>query len=150
MGFRQVDVSAKPTSYRRATAIGTIRLKRGTVKLIREGKVEKGDPIALASLTGVMAAKRTPEIVALCHPLKLDGTEVRAKLLERGVQVTAVVTAQERTGVEMEALTAVAVGLLNVWDVVKQYEKDAEGQYPSTAIEDLRVVRKVKRAVKRS
>ncbi|MDV3294019.1 MAG: cyclic pyranopterin monophosphate synthase MoaC [Nitrososphaerales archaeon] len=145
--FRQVDVSSKPVSLRKATATGVIRLKQATLKRIRRGGVEKGDPIALAGLTGVQAAKRTPEIVALCHPLRLDSTEVEAKIIPRGIQVTARVSAKERTGVEMEALTAVTVALLNIWDVVKQYEKDAKGQYPGTWIEGVRVTSKVKRKI---
>ncbi|MDV3244723.1 MAG: cyclic pyranopterin monophosphate synthase MoaC [Nitrososphaerales archaeon] len=143
--FRQVDVSSKPISLRKATAKGVIRLKAATLERIRRGRVEKGDPISLAALTGVQAAKRTPEIVALCHPLRLDSTEVRAKFVRGGIEVTAMVSAQERTGVEMEALTAVTVALLNVWDAVKQYEKDARGQYPGTRIEGIRVTSKVKR-----
>ncbi len=143
--FRQVDVSSKPISLRKATATGVIRLKAATLERIRRGRVEKGDPISLAALTGVQAAKRTPEIVALCHPLRLDSTEVRAKFVRGGIEVTAKVSAQERTGVEMEALTAVTVALLNIWDVVKQYEKDARGQYPGTRIEGIRVTSKVKR-----
>lgn len=150
MGFKQVDVSAKPVSFRQATAVGLIRLRRETLKRIREGGIEKGDPIALARLTGVLAAKQTPNLVALCHPLRLDAVVVSARLAGRGVEVSATVRAHERTGVEMEALTAVAAALLNVWDVVKQYEKDEKGEYPSTAIENLHVTRKVKERVKAS
>ncbi len=143
--FRQIDISAKPISFRKATAQGFIRLKPSTLKVVRKGRVEKGDPLTLARLTGVQAAKRTPELVALCHPLRLDSTEVEAKIVRGGIEVTASVSAHERTGVEMEALTAVAVALLNIWDVVKQYEKDETGQYPKTRIEEIRVTSKVKR-----
>ena len=145
--FRQVDVSSKPISLRKATAAGVIKLKPATLALIRKGRIQKGDPMALARLTGVQAAKRTPDIIALCHPLRLDATEVQAKFVRGGIEVTASVTAQERTGVEMEALTAVAVALLNIWDVTKQYEKDANGQYPGTRMEAIRVIRKVKRKI---
>ena len=148
MAFKQVDVSAKPVSLRRATAVGSIRLRPETLRRIREGGVEKGDPVSLARLTGVMAAKRTPEVVALCHPLRLEAVEVSARVTGGGVEVSATVTAHEKTGVEMEALTAVSVALLNVWDVVKQYEKDEEGQYPTTAILDVHVTKKEKRPVK--
>lgn len=147
MSFRQVDVSRKPISYREATATGRIKLRRATVQRIRSGKVEKGDPLSLARLAGVLAAKQTPAFVVLCHQLRLNSTEVKAKLLDDGVEVTATVTANERTGVEMEALSAVSVALLNVWDVVKQYEKDSKGQYPSTRIERIIVTSKVKRPV---
>lgn len=150
MAFKQVDVSGKPISYRQATAVGTIRLKRETLRRIRAGGVEKGDPVALARLTGVLAAKQTPTLLALCHQLRLDNAEVTARVTRGGVEVSASVTAHERTGVEMEALTAVAVALLNVWDAVKQYEKDEGGQYPDTEIVGIRVTRKVKRPVEAS
>jgi len=145
--FRQVDVSSKPISYRKATATGMIRLKPSTLATIKKGKVEKGDPLALARLTGVVAAKRTSDMLALCHPLRLDATQVKAEAVKGGIRVTATVVAKERTGVEMEALTAVSVALLNIWDVTKQYEKDADGQYPDTRIEGIRVTSKVKRKV---
>ena len=148
MSFKQVDVSAKPISFRQATAEGFIRLKPETVSLIRKGGIEKGDPISLARVAGVLASKQTSNVVVLCHPLKLDAAAVEARLREDGVEVRATVSAHERTGVEMEALTAVSVALLNVWDVVKQYEKDPDGQYPSTAIESIRVTKKVKRLAK--
>jgi cyclic pyranopterin phosphate synthase len=109
--------------------------------------VEKGDPLSLARLTGVMAAKRTPDILALCHPLRLDAVQLTAEATKRGIRVTATVVAKERTGVEMEALTAVSVAILNIWDVVKKYEKDANGQYPGTRIEGIRVTSKVKRRI---
>jgi cyclic pyranopterin phosphate synthase len=145
--FRQVDVSSKPISFRRATATGMIKLKPSTLQVIKKGKVEKGDPLSLARLTGVVAAKRTSDMLALCHPLRLDATQVRADIVDGGIRVTATVVAKERTGVEMEALTAVSIALLNIWDVTKQYEKDSQGQYPSTRIEGIRVTSKVKRKV---
>ena len=145
VSFKQVDVSAKPVSFREATAVGFIKLKPSTIDLIKKGAIEKGDPLSLARVTGVLAAKQTPNMVVLCHPLRLDLAAVEAKLKKNGVEVSARVSAHERTGVEMEALTAVSVALLNVWDVTKQYEKDPEGQYPSTRIECIKVTKKVKR-----
>jgi len=145
VSFKQVDVSAKPVSFREATAVGFIKLKPSTIDLIKKGAIEKGDPLSLARVTGVLAAKQTPNMVVLCHPLRLDLAAVEAKLKKNGVEVSARVSAHERTGVEMEALTAVSVALLNVWDVTKQYEKDTEGQYPSTRIECIKVTKKVKR-----
>jgi cyclic pyranopterin phosphate synthase len=144
VGFRQIDVSKKPISKRTATASGSIKLKRETVELIRDGKAEKGDPISLAKIGAIIAAKRTPELLPLCHPLKIESTEVKVALKPTAVEVTVTVSAHERTGVEMEALTSVAIALLNVWDVVKPYEKDSKGQYPSTRIESIRVIRKEK------
>ena len=106
---------------------------------------EKGDPLQLASTMAVVAAKQTPSMVALCHQLKIEKIEPKVKVGGDWVEVTVKVAAHEKTGVEMEALTAVSVALLNVWDVVKAYEKDSKGQYPLTSIESIRVTRKVKR-----
>jgi cyclic pyranopterin monophosphate synthase len=144
--FKQVDISKKPVVYREATATGRIKLKPGTISLIRKGGLEKGDPLALASTTAILAVKSTPSIVALAHPLKVEKTEPVVKLGENWVEVTVTVAAHEKTGVEMEALTAVSAALLNIWDVVKAYEKDSKGQYPTTEIERIRVTGKVKRA----
>ncbi|MCW4005816.1 MAG: cyclic pyranopterin monophosphate synthase MoaC [Candidatus Bathyarchaeota archaeon] len=141
-----VDVSDKNQVFREATACGTIRLKPETVKRIREEEIAKGDPLYTAKVAGILAAKRTSEIVPLCHPLPLTNVEVTAKVAgECMVEVTALVKTCAQTGVEMEALAAVSAALLTVWDMTKQYEKDAQGQYPSTAIEDIHVVKKVKR-----
>ncbi|HEV2226541.1 MAG TPA: cyclic pyranopterin monophosphate synthase MoaC [Nitrososphaerales archaeon] len=144
MGYRQVDISGKTPSSRTATASGRILLRRRTVELIRAGSIEKGEPLSLAKITGIMAAKMTPQLVVLCHPLKIESTRVEATLEPNGVEVTATVSATEKTGVEMEALTAVVVALLNVWDVVKPYEKDGRGQYPMTRIDGVKVLRKAK------
>jgi cyclic pyranopterin phosphate synthase len=142
-----VDVSGKAEVFREATAKGKIRLKPETVNLIREEKIAKGNPLYTAKIAGVLAAKKTSELVPLCHPLPLTNVEVEAEIAEKTfVEVTATVKTRAQTGVEMEALTAVSVGLLTVWDMVKQYEKDAAGQYPSTAIEEIHVVKKMKKA----
>ena len=145
MPFKQVDISSKPVVYREATATGRIRLKPGTIGLIRKGGLEKGDPLALASTAAILAVKSTPSIVALAHPLRVERTEPQVKLGKDWVEVTVTVAAHEKTGVEMEALTAVSAALLNIWDVVKAYEKNSDGQYPSTAIQWIRVTNKVKR-----
>ncbi len=140
-----VDVSAKPEIFREATAAGKIRLKPETITLVREGKIAKGDPLYTAKVAGILAAKKCSELVPLCHPLPLTKVDVEAKVVgETEVEVTAVVKTKAQTGVEMEALTAVSVALLTVWDMTKQYEKDVGGQYPSTAIEDIHVVKKFK------
>ena len=141
-----VDVSGKAEIFREATATGKIRLKPETVNLIREGKIAKGNPLYTAKIAGVLAAKKTSELVPLCHPLPLTSVEVEAKILDKTtVEVTATVKTKAQTGVEMEALAATSVGLLTIWDMVKQYEKDAAGQYPTTAVENIHVVRKLKR-----
>jgi cyclic pyranopterin phosphate synthase len=142
-----VDVSGKAEIYREATALGKIMLKPGTIRLIREGRIAKGDPLYTAKIAGILAAKKTSEIVPLCHPLPLTNVDVDAKIAsDSAVEVMAVVKTRAQTGVEMEALTAVSVALLTVWDMTKQYEKDATGQYPSTVIQDIHVVKKLKRA----
>ena len=140
-----VDVSGKAEVFREATAKGKIRLKPETVNLIREEKIAKGDPLYTAKIAGVLAAKKTSELVPLCHPLPLTSVKVEAKIVEKtAVEVTATVKTKAQTGVEMEALAAASAGLLTIWDMVKQYEKDAAGQYPNTAIENIHVVRKLK------
>lgn len=140
-----VDVSGKAEIFREATATGTIKLKPETVNLIKEGKIAKGNPLYTAKIAGVLAAKKTSELVPLCHPLPLTSVEVEAKILGKTtVEVTATVKTKAQTGVEMEALAATSVGLLTIWDMVKQYEKEANGQYPTTAVENIHVVRKLK------
>jgi cyclic pyranopterin phosphate synthase len=140
-----IDVSGKAKVFREATATGKIRLKPETVNFIREEKIAKGDPLYTAKIAGVLAAKKTSELVPLCHPLPLTSVKVEAKIVEKtAVEVTATVKTKAQTGVEMEALAAASVGLLTIWDMVKQYEKDATGQYPNTAVENIHVVRKLK------
>jgi len=141
-----VDVSGKDEIFREATATGTIKLKPETINLIKTGKIAKGDPLYTAKIAGVLAAKKTNNLIPLCHPLPLTNVQVDVKVLNEGtVEVSATVKTKAQTGVEMEALTAVSIGLLTVWDMTKQYEKDAAGQYPSTAIENIHVVRKIKK-----
>ena len=140
-----VDVSGKAEVFREATATGKIRLKPETVNLIREKKIAKGNPLYTAKIAGVLAAKKTSELVPLCHPLPLTSVKVEAEIVEKtAVKVTATVKTKAQTGVEMEALAATSAALLTIWDMVKQYEKDAAGQYPNTAIENIHVVKKMK------
>ena len=141
-----VDVSSKPEVYREAKAKGTIRLKPETIRLIKDGKIEKGDPFEVAKVAGILAAKNTSSMIPLCHPLPLTAVEIKLKIIDDShVEAEATVKTRAQTGVEMEALAAAATALLTVWDMTKQYEKDADGQYPSTSIQDLHVVNKVKR-----
>jgi cyclic pyranopterin monophosphate synthase len=140
-----VDVSGKAEIFREATATGSIKLKTETIGLVQAGKIAKGDPLYTAKIAGVLAAKRTSDLIPLCHPLPLTNVEVDVKVSDKGtVSATATVKTKAQTGVEMEALTAVSMALLTVWDMTKQYEKDAVGQYPSTTIENIHVVRKFK------
>lgn len=140
-----VDVTAKPEVYREATAKGTLKLKSETIELIKEGKIEKGDPFYAAKIAGVLAAKNTSSLIPLCHPLPLTDVKVDIEMVdESSVQVEATVKTKAQTGVEMEALVAASMALLTIWDMTKQYEKDEQGQYPHTLIQNIRVVRKVK------
>ena len=142
-----IDVSGKAEVLREATASGTIHLKPETIKRIREGNIAKGDPLYTAKIAAILAAKKTSELIPLCHPLPLTNVEVTPKIAnDTTVEVTAVVKTRAQTGVEMEALAAVSMALLTVWDMTKQYEKDADGQYPSTTISNIHVVRKFKQA----
>jgi cyclic pyranopterin monophosphate synthase len=140
-----VDVSGKGEVFREATAAGTIKLKAETTQRIVEGKIAKGDPLYTAKIAGILAAKNTSNSIPLCHPLPLTNVEVNAKVVDKTtVEVSATVKTKAQTGVEMEALAAVSIALLTVWDMTKQYEKDANGQYPNTAIENIHVVKKFK------
>lgn len=142
-----VDVSSKDEIFREATASGTIKLKSETINLIKTGKIVKGDPLYTAKIAGVLAAKKTSGLIPLCHPLPLTNVEVDVKVVDQSlIEVSAKVKTKAQTGVEMEALTAVSIALLTVWDMTKQYEKDSNGQYPSTAIENIHVIRKIKKA----
>ena len=141
-----IDVSDKPEIHREATAQGSIRLKPETIGLIREKKVEKGDVFSLAKVSGVLAAKKTSGLIPLCHPLPLSNINVKVEVSDKShVAVEATVKASAKTGVEMEALVAVSTALLTVWDMTKQYEKDHQGQYPTTVISGIRVLHKVKK-----
>jgi cyclic pyranopterin phosphate synthase len=121
--MRMIDVGAKPLTERVAVARGFVAMQPQTVRLVRRGEVEKGDVLAAARLAGVMGAKRTPELVPLCHPISLSGVEVQARPRPRGVEVTATVRTVDRTGVEMEALAAVAAACLTVYDMLKRHER---------------------------
>lgn len=122
---RMVDVGGKPVTRRSATAEGRVRMSKEAFDLVASHAVEKGDVLAVAEVAGTMAAKRTGELIPLCHPLGLDVVEVKATLDPDlpGVRVTSVVRCEGRTGVEMEALTAAAVACLTVYDMVKAADR---------------------------
>jgi cyclic pyranopterin phosphate synthase len=143
--FSMVDISSKDVVMREATAVGEIRLKPSTIKRIRTGRIGKGDAIAAAEVAAIMAAKRTPQILPFCHSIPI--TTIRTQHSFHGDRLWAesYVKGQAKTGVEMEALTATTTYLLTIWDMVKQYEKDANGQYPTTLISNLKVTKKIKR-----
>ncbi len=140
-----VDITSKPEIYREATAKGIIKLKPETIMLVKNGKIEKGDPFEVARVAGVLAAKNTSSLIPLCHPLPLTGIDVELKIIDDSrIEVTATVKTRAQTGVEMEALASVTTALLTVWDMTKQYEKDANGQYPFTSIQNIIVIHKIK------
>ena len=139
---RMVDVGDKPPSERTAVAEGRIAMSREAFDLVAAQGVAKGDVLAVAEVAGVMAAKRTGDLIPLCHPLGLDVVQVEARLDDTlpGVQVRATAKVTARTGVEMEALTAVSVALLTVYDMVKAVDR-------SMVIGEVRLVSKTKREV---
>ncbi|RPJ51636.1 MAG: cyclic pyranopterin monophosphate synthase MoaC [Methanobacteriota archaeon] len=142
-----IDISKKAEIFREATASGIIKLRPETIHLIESGKIAKGEPLYTAKIAGVLAAKKTSELIPLCHPLPLTNIDLDVKVTDNStVTATATVKTKAQTGVEMEALTAVSMALLTVWDMTKQYEKDNAGQYPSTSIESIHVVKKFKQA----
>lgn len=134
-----VDVSAKPVSVRTARAAGTIRMSPGAYRLVEEDSGPKGEVLSTAELAGSVAAKRTAELIPLCHPIVLDHVEVTTELDPAlpGIRVEASAKAVGRTGVEMEALTATAVALLTVYDMVKSAGHDME-------IGNIRLIKKAK------
>ncbi len=143
---RMIDITRKNIVYREATAYGRIRLRKETINLIKEKKIEKGDPLQVASIAGILAAKETPSLLPMCHPIELTNVSIECSIEdEEHVGCRARVKAIARTGVEMEALTAVSIALLNIWDMVKKYEKDEKGLYPYTRIENIVVESKVKK-----
>jgi cyclic pyranopterin monophosphate synthase len=142
---QQRDVGPKPEVHRRAVVEGELALSAATRRSVRLRTVEKGDPIAVGELAGLLAMKRTPELIPHCHPVALTYSRVEIAPSTRGVRVRAEARTVGRTGVEMEALVGASVALLTVWDMVKYLEKDARGLYPRTSLGPVRVVTKEKR-----
>jgi cyclic pyranopterin phosphate synthase len=134
---RQVDVSGKPEVPRRAEACGRVRMDRQTVRLIRENQIRKGDVLAVAQIAGIAASKRTAELVPLCHNIPIDRVEVCCTLMEEGVEIRAEAVCTWKTGIEMEALTAVAVAALTIYDMCKAVDR-------GMVIEDIRLLHKSK------
>jgi cyclic pyranopterin monophosphate synthase len=141
---KMVDIGDKPDVRRRAVAQGTLRLKPSTIRAVRSQRIEKGDALATAEVAALHAMKAVWQVLPHCHPIPITASSVAFDVHEDRIGVTTTVEATYKTGVEMEALYGVTVALLTVWDMVKSMEKDAEGQYPSARIEDVRVVEKVK------
>lgn len=142
--MRQKDVGLKPSIPRRAVATGTLLLSAATRRAVRARRVEKGDPIAAGELAGLMAMKRTPELIPYCHSVGLTASRVEIAVSARGVRVLAEASTVGPTGVEMEALVGATIALLTVWDMVKYLEKDGRGLYPNTSLGPVRVTVKRK------
>ena len=132
---RMVDVTDKPPSHRSATAAGSVHMLPSTVDAIRTGGVPKGDVLAVAQVAGIMAAKRTSDIIPMCHPLSLTGVDIRFALRDDAVDVEATVKCKGETGVEMEALHAVSAAALTIYDMCKALQKDM-------VISDIRLLEK--------
>ena len=139
-----VDIADKESVLRTAEAVGRITLKKETIEAIREGRVKKGDTLAIAEIACIQAVKRTPDLIPMCHQIPLSSVDAAFTLGADYVEVRCRVSATYKTGVEMEALMGVSVALLNIWDMVKYMEKDEAGQYPTTAITGIRVIEKRK------
>src|SRR3984885_15024854 len=130
-----IDVTAKDVTARQAVAAGFVRTTNEVVALLRDGALPKGDAIGTARIAGIMGAKRTPDLIPLCHPIALHGVKVELTVADDGVEITARVKTADRTGVEMEALTAVSVAALALIDMVKAVD-------PAAVITDVRVEEK--------
>lgn len=152
MSARMVDITNKPQTFREAIAEGKIKLRKDTIRLIKNRMVEKGDVVIVTKVAGILATKKTPTLLPFCHPIPITNVSVNVKVDENEccVIVTAKVKTIAQTGVEMEALTATVIALLNIWDMVKKYEKDEKGEYPYTFIYDVRVISKTKTTLEKS
>ncbi|MFA9426519.1 cyclic pyranopterin monophosphate synthase MoaC [Natronorubrum sp. A-ect3] len=141
---QMVDVGDKPDSKRRAVAAGEIRLQPSTIEAIREDGVGKGDVLATARIGAIQAVKHTWETIPMCHQIPITNVDTEFDLGEDRIELEVAVGTTGKTGCEMEALEGVTTGLNVVWDMVKAVEKDDEGQYPDTGIENVRVLTKEK------
>lgn len=141
-----VDITDKPEIVRVAKAEGVITLKQETLRTIREKRVEKGDVLAAAKLAAINAVKKTPDLILLAHPILITGVNVWLEIDEERatIKMILMVQSQGKTGVELEALLGVTVGLLTIFDMCKYIEKNAQGQYENTVISNVRVIEKLK------
>ena len=143
--FTMIDISNKDTILRIGKASGMITLKEDTISRIKNQEVEKGDVFSVAKISAINAVKKVPELIPFCHPIPITKVNVEFEYVgENTIKAECEVKSIGKTGVEMEALTGVSSALLNIWDVVKMYEKDSNGQYPSTLISDIKVEEKIK------
>jgi len=139
-----VDISKKKETARTATASGKIKLKTETIKLIKNRQVEKGDVLEIARVSGMLAVKKTPETIPHCHQIPITSIKIDFEISEDHIEAVVKVKAVAKTGVEIDALCGASAALLTIWDVVKKYEKDENGQYPKTEIYDIKILEKIK------
>jgi cyclic pyranopterin phosphate synthase len=144
-GVHMVEVSEKPIVKRTAVVQGKIHLQKETIRLIENEEIKKGNVLTTAQIAAISAVKSTHHLIPLCHSLKITGVDVDFNVNDNDIEVEISVTSLGKTGVEMEALTGASVALLTIWDMVKSVEKDENGQYPSTMISDIVVVKKEKK-----
>jgi cyclic pyranopterin phosphate synthase len=142
---QMVDVGDKPDTARRAVARGRIRLRPSTIEAVQEDEIGKGNVLATARVGAIQAVKHTWETVPMCHQIPITNVETDFSVSEESIALEVAVETTGKTGCEMEALQGTTTGLNVIWDMVKAAEKDEDGQYPETAIEDVRVVAKEKR-----
>jgi cyclic pyranopterin monophosphate synthase len=143
-GVHMVEVGDKPVVKRTALARGKIYLKENTIDLVKKEEIKKGNVITTAQIAAIGAVKSTHHLIPLCHPLRITGVEVDFDMGSDSIKVEVEVRSTGKTGVEMEALSGVSLALLTIWDMVKSVEKDKDGQYPSTRISDIEVIKKEK------
>lgn len=144
---RMVDISDKEDEEREAVASGKIKLKKSSIEAIKSGTIKKGDVFACAEIAAILAVKKTPDIIPLCHPIGISSVNVDFYIHDEDVEVKVYVKSINKTGVEMEALHGVNIALLTIWDMVKYIEKDESGNYPYTRIKEIKVENKEKRAI---
>ncbi len=141
-----IDITEKDSILRIATASGKIYLKKETIGRIKNKNVKKGDVFTIAKISAINAVKKVPDLIPLCHPIPISNIAINFNYEgDNTIKVTCTVKSISKTGVEMEALMGVNIALLNIWDVVKMYEKDFDGQYPLTAITEVKVDEKIKK-----
>ncbi|WEU40929.1 MAG: cyclic pyranopterin monophosphate synthase MoaC [Candidatus Odinarchaeum yellowstonii] len=141
-----VDVTNKEDVLRVATAVGCIKLRKQTIEAIRKGEIKKGDPLINARYAAINAVKHTSNLIFLAHPIPITNVDVNFEINDEKCEISLEVTVKSigKTGVELEALNGVMIGLLSIWDMCKYLEKDEKGQYTETEIKEVRVVRKEK------
>jgi cyclic pyranopterin phosphate synthase len=142
-----IDISGKQILLREAVASGKIILSLETIKKVRENQIKKGNPLLVAEVAALKAAKETSLLIPYCHQIPLNTVELSFSIGKDFIEVNCLVKAEAMTGVEMEALVGASMALTTIWDMVKYLEKDVDGQYPSTRISDIRVLKKIKNPI---